>query len=201
MIDQARDLFASARQRRLESRRSGGARQLAADRHVARFEVERRLDDNLGEVNRVPRLEPRRLPDSALNAIPVLLAHQRLAEASAVAIVRDPRVDAEHERGFAVERLGEVDLDRGPAVAMNGDRRFVDQDHQLVKNAFQNEHNALARPRARDLHAAPIASGPLRVAQRRKLGLPDPGRADRMTLAVEPRRWPFEFEVPEAVER
>ena len=152
-------------------------------------------------MNGVPRLEARRLPDSALHPIPVLLAGERLAEAAAVAVVGDPRVDAEHERGLGPERLGEVDLDRSPAIAVNRDRDLVDQNHRLVEDALQNENNALSRPRRRYLDAAAIASSPLRVAQRGKLRLPDPGRADCMALAVETGRWTFEFEVPEAVER
>ncbi len=70
-----------------------------------------------------------------------------------------------------------------------------------MEDSFHDEVNALTRPVRRDLDAAPIASGPLRVAQRRKLGLPDPGRTDRMALAVEPRRRTFEFKVPEPIER
>jgi hypothetical protein len=48
-------------------------------------------------VNGVAALEVRCLPDSALHAVPVLLANERLAEAAAVAVVGDTRIDAEHE--------------------------------------------------------------------------------------------------------
>ncbi len=84
---------------------------------------------------------------------------------------------------------------------MNGDRRLIHQDHQFVEDPFQDEVNALIRPVRLDLDATPIAADPLRVAQSWKLGLPDPGRADRMALAIEPRRRSFECEVPEAIER
>ena len=87
-----------------------------------------------GDVDWVPRLQPRGLPDSALDPVPVLLGRERLAEAPAIAVVGDPGVDAEHERGLAGERCGQVNFDRGPAVAMNSDRRLVDEDHQLVED-------------------------------------------------------------------
>src|SRR6185437_6147614 len=182
-------------------RREGRAGQFAADRHDARLEVERCLYADVGEMNRIPRLETRRLPDSALHAVPVLLGGERLAEAAAIAVVGDARVDAEHERGLGPKRLGEVDLDRSPAVAVDRDRRLVDEDHRFVEDALQNENNAFSRPFLRDLDAAAVASNPLRVAQCGKLRLPDPGRSDRAPLAVEPRGRTFEFEVPEAVER
>jgi hypothetical protein len=66
-------------------------------------------------VNRIARLNSRWLPDPALDPVSILLASQRLAEATAVAVVRNARVEAEHERGLASERVGEIGLDRGPA--------------------------------------------------------------------------------------
>ena len=116
------------------------------------------------------------------------LAGERLAEARRRCDRRGRGVDAERERVLPASACGEIDLDRGPTVAMDGDRLLIDQDHRFVEDALHDEKDALARPIRRDLDAAPITSGPLRVAQRRKLGLPDPGRADRMALAVEPRR-------------
>src|SRR3984957_20926162 len=84
---------------------------------------------------------------------------------------------------------------------MDGDRRLVHQDHRLVEDPFHDEVDVLVRPVGRDLDATPIAAHPLRVAQSRKSGLPDPGRANRMALAVEPRGRALKFEVPEAIQR
>ena len=201
MIDQARDPFAAARQGRLESRPGCGARYFAGDRDDARFEVERVSDKDLAEVNWGPRFEPRRLPDPALHPIPVLLGGERLAEAPAIAIIGDPRVNAEHERSLAIERGGEIDLDRGPAIAMSRDRDLVDEDHQFVEDALHHQNDALSRPGRRDLNAAAVSSCALRAAQRRKLGLPNSWRVDCMPVAAKPRRRTFEFEVPEAVKR
>ena len=78
-------------------------------------------------MERVARLEARRLPDAAMNAVPVLLAGERLAEATAVAVVGRARLDAEDERGLALERAGQIDVDRRPPVAVRGDRRLVDR--------------------------------------------------------------------------
>ena len=97
------------------------------------------------QVNRIARLDSRRLPDSALDPIPVLLSGQRLAESAAVAVVGDARVDAERERGLAVERIGQVDLDRSPAVAMNRNRNLVDEDHRFVEHALHDENDAFPR--------------------------------------------------------
>ena len=69
-------------------------------------------------MQRIARFEPRRLPDAALDAVPVLLGGERLAEAAAVAVVGDAGVDAELEGGLAGERRGQIDLDRRPAVAV-----------------------------------------------------------------------------------
>ena len=112
------------------------------------------------QVNRIARLNSRRLPDSALDPIPVLLSGQRLAESAAVAVVGDARVDAERERGLAVERIGQVDLDRSPAVAMNRNRNLVDEDYQFVEHALHDENDAFPPPTRRDLNAAPISPRP-----------------------------------------
>jgi hypothetical protein len=127
-----------------------------------------------------------------LDAVPVLLCGERLAEAAVVAIVGDSRIDAEDERSLAGKRACQVNFDRGPAVSVNGDRDPIHEDRRFVEDALHDEVNALIRPVRRDLDAAPIATHPVRLAQRRKLSLPDPGRADRMALAVEPRRRPFD---------
>ena len=54
-------------------------------------------------MERIARLEARGLPYAALNAVPVLLAGERLAEAAAMAVVGRARIDAENERRLAVE--------------------------------------------------------------------------------------------------
>src|SRR6202034_2449437 len=131
----------------------------------------------------------------------VLLPRRRVSEAPAIAVVRDPRIDTEHERGLAPKLVGQVNVDWGQAGAVNGDRCVIDQDHRLVEDSFHDEMDAPIRPVRRDLDTAAIASGPLSVAQRRKLDLPDAGCADRMALAIEPRRRSFEYEIPEAIER
>ncbi len=115
-------------------------------------------------MDRVARLEARRLPHSALHAVPVLLAGKRLAEATPVAIVGRPRLDAENERRLAVEGARQVDFDRRPSVAMNGDRHVVDQDDGLVEDAFHDEDDAPARPVGRHLDRATVTSDPLGVA-------------------------------------
>lgn len=112
----------------------------------------------------IARLEAGGLPDSALDAIPVLLAGERLAEAAPVAIVGRPRLDAENERRLAVEDARQVDFDRRPSVAMNGDRDVVDQDDGLVEHAFHDEDDAPARPVGRHLERATVPSDPLGVA-------------------------------------
>ena len=77
-------------------------------------------------MDRIARLEARGLPDSTLNAIPILFAGERLAEAAAITVVGRARLDAENKRRLAVEGASQVDLDRRPTVCVNGDRRIVD---------------------------------------------------------------------------
>ena len=71
--------------RRREVVAAAGAESLPLTVDGARLEVVRRPDRDLAEMNGIARLEARRLPDPALNAVPVLLAGQRLAEAAAPA--------------------------------------------------------------------------------------------------------------------
>jgi hypothetical protein len=82
-----------------DRRRFAGQRSFRGDGSA--LKVVGALNREFGEVNGIARLEPRRLPDAALHPVPILLAGERLAEAPAVAVIGDPRVDAEHERGPA----------------------------------------------------------------------------------------------------
>ena len=118
-----------------------------------------------------------------------------------MAVVRNARLDAENEGRPAVEGARQIDLDRRPSVAVNGDRDVVDEDHGFVEDAFHDEDDApVSRPVGRDLDPATLPPGPLSVAQGGELRLPDPRRPDAMALAVQSRSRALEGEVPLAVE-
>ena len=55
------------------------------------------LNLDVFEVNGTPRFEPRRLPDSALDPVPVLLARERAAEAAAIPVVGRAGIDSQNE--------------------------------------------------------------------------------------------------------
>ena len=71
-----------------------------------------------GDVDRVARFKPSGLPDPTLRAIPILFGDQRLAEASAFAVVRRVCVDAELKPALTGQRVRQINLDRRPAVAV-----------------------------------------------------------------------------------
>jgi len=119
--------------------------------------VVRGVDGEPAQVRFVAGLEPGRLPDSALSVVPVLLGRERLAEAAASEIVRNAGVDAEHEAGLAGDRLGEVDFDWHPTVAMGCDLSLVDSDDPLVEHPLHHKDDAFAGPCVGQFDELPVS--------------------------------------------
>ena len=136
----------------------------------------------LGDMQGIARFDPRALPDTALHAVPVLLSGKRLPEAAARAIVGDARIDAELEGCPAGQRFRDVRVDRRPAVVVDRDHRLVDAHDRLVKHAFEDDNDPTTGPAGRNAHRTPIAPGALRIAEGRKLRLPDARRSDGLAL-------------------
>ena len=89
------------------------------------------------------------------------------------AVVGDARIDAELEAPFTRQRVGQIDLDRRPAVAVRRDDVAVDENFAFVEYAFERQENPFARPVGRNFDMAAIAAQSLRVTQFGKLTLPD----------------------------
>ena len=74
-----------------------GLREPSFHRDGPSGEVVGTLNLDVFEVNGIARFEPRRLPDSALHPVPVLLAGERAAEAAAIPVVGRAGVDSQNE--------------------------------------------------------------------------------------------------------
>src|ERR1022692_1833181 len=96
----------------------------------------------------VARLQPCRLPDAAVDAVPILLACKRHAEAIAfvVAVIRNMRTDAKLEQAGAIQRRRKINLDFAPAVSVCGNRLAANKNCRLVEHAFHDQEYALALP-------------------------------------------------------
>src|SRR5208283_2897748 len=114
--------------------------------------------------------------------------------------VGDTGVDPKDKGSFPGERVGQIDFDWRPAVAVRCDGRSVDQDRGLMEHAFHDQHDVATQPIVRDLDQPPVAPDSGGVAKARKLSLPDSRRADLMALSGQTRGRAFERELPKAVE-